>query len=82
LSEVVFPGWTASVDGREVSIARADGLFRAVWLEAGPHQVAFVYRPRSFSIGLALSVLGALAWAAAARLEAVEYVIRMITYPR
>ena len=56
--------WTASVDGQEAPIARADGLFRAVWLEAGPHRAVFRYRPRSFSIGLALSALGALAWAA------------------
>jgi hypothetical protein len=63
LSEVVFPGWTASLDGRDTPIARADGLFRAVWVPGGSHEVVFRYRPRSFSVGLALSGTAALALA-------------------
>jgi hypothetical protein len=72
LSEVVFPGWTAAVDGRDTPIARADGLFRAVWLPAGSHEAVFRYQPRSFRVGLALSgiaaaVLAGVAFAARGR---------------
>jgi hypothetical protein len=66
LSEVVFPGWTASVDGRETEVARADGLFRAVWLPAGAHEVVFRYRPRSLWLGLVFSSAAAVALAALA----------------
>jgi hypothetical protein len=60
LSEVVFPGWTAAVDGQDTPIARADGLFRAVWLPSGLHEVVFRYRPRSFFLGVFSSGAAAL----------------------
>src|SRR6185369_11799987 len=65
LSEMSYPGWTASVDGRPTEVARADALFRAVWVPAGRHEVVFRYRPRSFEIGLMVSALSVLALAAA-----------------
>jgi hypothetical protein len=63
LADTAYPGWKAYVDGRRVDILTANAAFRAVDLEAGEHEVRFVYRPRSFSIGvvvssLALSMLG------------------------
>jgi hypothetical protein len=36
-------------------MVRANGLFRAVRLVAGPHLVEFVYRPRALFEGLAVS---------------------------
>ncbi|MFN2228153.1 MAG: YfhO family protein [Anaerolineae bacterium] len=63
LADTAYPGWEAYVDGRRVEILMANVAFRALDLEAGEHEVRFVYRPRSFSIGvvvssLALSMLG------------------------
>jgi hypothetical protein len=63
-------GWRATADGQPATIVRADGLFRAVRLNPGPHVVEFVYRPRAFLLGAAISaaalalVLGLLAWPA------------------
>jgi len=67
LTDAWFPGWTASVDGRETRVERADHAFRAVKLGAGHHDVEFRYAPMSVRLGLALSALaavvtGALAW--------------------
>ena len=59
LTDAHYPGWRVWVDGREVSIATADLLFRAVYLEPGRHRVEFRFQPRSFWVGAALS-LGAL----------------------
>jgi hypothetical protein len=65
--------WRAAVDGRPATIVRANGLFRAVRLNPGPHVVEFRYRPRAFLAGAAASaaalalVLGLLAWPAVAR---------------
>ena len=68
LADSYFPGWKAyrsdasdqprasnpepPADESEMSIARADGNFRAVWLDSGSHRVRFKYTPLSFKIGL------------------------------
>ena len=57
LRDLYWPGWRATVDGRSVPLYLADGAFRAVRLEAGTHEVRFVYRPSSVAVGVALSVL-------------------------
>ena len=45
LSEVFFPGWTATVDGAPVPVVRADGVFRAVRLEADTTSSTFATGP-------------------------------------
>jgi hypothetical protein len=57
LSENHYPGWRAYVDGRFVDTLRVDYNLRGVMLPAGGHEVSFAYRPKSFLIGLAISLL-------------------------
>jgi len=57
LLDNAYPGWRASVGGRELPIQRADYSFRAVALPAGTMTVAFDYRPSSFRAGVALSLV-------------------------
>jgi hypothetical protein len=56
LTDSFYPGWKAYVDGKEEKILRANLFFRAVPLTAGEHTVEFRYEPRSFAIGLAISI--------------------------
>ncbi|MDQ3702355.1 MAG: YfhO family protein, partial [Chloroflexota bacterium] len=56
LADPAYPGWKAYLDGQETQIYRANFLFRAVYVPAGPHTVEFVYRPRSFRLGLLLTL--------------------------
>jgi hypothetical protein len=49
------PFWMVEVDGRRGTLLRANGLFRAVHLAPGEHEVRFVYRPLPFYLGLAVS---------------------------
>ena len=51
-----FPGWQVTLDGKKARAARAFGLFRAVEVPAGRHEVVWEYRPMSFALGLALSL--------------------------
>jgi hypothetical protein len=51
------PNWHATVDGREVPILRADHLFRAVYSQAGRHQIYFYYRQEGLKAGLVVSIV-------------------------
>ncbi|HEU5318548.1 MAG TPA: YfhO family protein [Chloroflexota bacterium] len=57
MNDLFYPGWTALVDGQESQIYRANYLYRAVYVPAGPHAVDVVYRPRAFRFGLLLTLL-------------------------
>ncbi len=56
-NETYAPGWHAWVDGKPAPILRAYGLFMAVAVEAGSHQVDFRYEPATFRLGLFVSLL-------------------------
>jgi hypothetical protein len=60
LSELYFPGWNAVVNGRPAEILRADYALRAVAVPAGENSVSFNYRPRSFTVGIAISLISLL----------------------
>jgi hypothetical protein len=55
LSEIDYPGWRATLDGRSVSILRADDILRGVPVPAGQHRLEFVYRPPTFIWGAVIS---------------------------
>jgi uncharacterized membrane protein YfhO len=57
LSDVYYPGWHATVDGRPVRIDRVDYLLRGVPVPAGNHRVEFSYDPASFRIGWFVSLV-------------------------
>jgi hypothetical protein len=57
LADAYYPGWQAAVDGQPAPIYRANGLFRAVPVPPGQHEVVFAYKSRPLIIGAAISVL-------------------------
>ena len=60
LTDSYYPGWKATVDGKETKIYKADYMFRAVYLKAGKHSVRFIYDPLSLKIGAMFTALGIL----------------------
>jgi hypothetical protein len=57
VSEVFYPGWRASVDGRNVEIRRGNFLFRVIPLEAGEHEIRLSFVSWPFRIGAVVSLL-------------------------
>jgi hypothetical protein len=60
LTDVHFPGWKATVDGKPATIERVDYLLRGVVVPAGRHEVEFSYEPASWRIAWIVSALGTL----------------------
>lgn len=72
-SEIFYPkGWNAFIDGKEVSILRADYILRALIIPGGKHTIEFKFEPAPYLVGdkitsasswlLLLVVLGTLGW--------------------
>ena len=60
LSDTYCLGWNVFIDGVEKKIYKADYAFRAVIVPAGEHNIVFSYQPKSFKIGLAVSLFSIL----------------------
>jgi hypothetical protein len=66
LGDQYDPGWrsevrTAGQAGRPARILQTDRVLRGVWLPPGRHHLVFTYRPATFYLGAAISLLAWLA---------------------
>jgi hypothetical protein len=57
INDHYLPGWGCDVDGREVPIFQANGIFRAVYLPSGHHQVRYWFWPQRLSLGLTIAAV-------------------------
>lgn len=57
LSDNYYPGWKATIDGKETKIYRANYTFRGIVLPSGTHSVRFFYDPISVRVGGLVSLL-------------------------
>ncbi|MDP7133549.1 MAG: hypothetical protein QF437_23845, partial [Planctomycetota bacterium] len=60
LRDAFYPGWEAIVDGQPARVEQADFMYRAVAVERGFHNVDFVFRPASQTLGLTASIVSLL----------------------
>jgi hypothetical protein len=58
MSEVNYPGWTATVNGSPTPIMEVDGLLRGVALPGGSARVELYFRPGSLTTGGVITALG------------------------
>jgi hypothetical protein len=65
LNEFMFPGWRAFVDGTESPAVTVDLCLRGVLIEAGRHQIRWVYRPPHWPLLLGAWLVGVGVFAAA-----------------
>lgn len=54
LTELMYPGWTVTVDGRPV-VPKPNELFRVIEIPPGEHLVIWTYSPLSFQNGLVIA---------------------------
>lgn len=46
ISNIMYPGWHAKIDGKTAAILKAYGLFQAIWIPAeGNHEIDLRYHP-------------------------------------
>lgn len=57
MSDMVYPGWRATVDGVEQPILATNMVMRGVVVGAGTHRVVLEYRPRLAVVGMWVSVV-------------------------
>lgn len=62
-SEVYYPGWTATVDGQDVPVGRANYILRAISVKPGSHKVELAFFPKTIgtTVALAYTAYGVLA---------------------
>jgi hypothetical protein len=63
LSEILYPGWTAEIDGERVEIVAAHDVLRSVDLPPGRHEVIFCFHGWTVLAGAILTLLTLLALA-------------------
>lgn len=49
-SDIYYPGWTCTIDGEEVQIARANYVLRAIRIPAGKHTINMNFHPQTIQI--------------------------------
>ncbi len=57
LRELMYPGWTVTVDGAAAVANASDGIMRSVLVSEGTHNIRWTYRPTSFYLGALISIV-------------------------
>jgi hypothetical protein len=56
LQDAYYPGWRAYVNDQETDLYPANAIFRAVKIPEGQSEIVFTYEPKSYKIGIIISV--------------------------
>ena len=59
-SEIYYPGWTVSIDGKPAELGRVNYVLRALKVPAGKHKVEMEFRPATVSTTSTLGYVGLL----------------------
>lgn len=57
-SEVYYPGWTATVDGKPVEVGRVNYILRAINVKPGNHKVVLTFRPTTVKVTETIAYIG------------------------
>lgn len=62
ISKSIYPGWKAFIDGKETPLLVSNTALMAIEVPHGTHNVEIKYQPKSFYLGILISVLTLLGW--------------------
>ena len=57
-SEIFYPGWTATIDGKPAELGRVNYVLRALRVEPGSHQVVLSFFPKSVDTTETIAYIG------------------------
>ena len=58
LSDVYYPGWELTIDGKPAPIYQVNALMRGAAVGSGSHRLVFTFVPLSFRVGCLVSIFG------------------------
>ena len=61
LTQIHYPGWRASIDGRSAPVLQTDYAFTGTLVGTGSHEIEFRFMPPTFVVGAAISLATVLA---------------------
>lgn len=56
ITELMVSGWQITIDGRPAESLKVEKLFRGVDVPAGDHTIVWTYEPKSFTVGIWMSL--------------------------
>lgn len=56
-SEVYYPGWNATIDGKPILLMKSNLAFRGLEIPSGNHTVIMYYQPTIYYIGIGVSII-------------------------
>jgi len=59
-SEALYPGWSATINGRPAPLYMTNGAFRGLMLESGANHVVMKYWPERFLFWAMISIVSLL----------------------
>lgn len=65
ISQVTYPGWTATIDGDDAGLREYDGVLQSLDVPDGDHTIELSFRPRYWTLYVIVAALSAVVWIAA-----------------
>ena len=60
LTDAFYPGWTATLDAKDVAVFPVNGMFRGVMVESGKHELVYEYHCDAYENGRRIFLSGIL----------------------
>ncbi len=79
-SDIYYPGWRCTVDGKPTEILRANYVLRAIVLPEGKHEICFTFDPQSLHVTETVADISLLLLLIAALALAIRDIIRLRTH--
>jgi hypothetical protein len=65
VSQVNYPGWTATLDGDNIQLDEHDGVLHSLSVPSGARAIELTYRPNQWTLYISIAAISAIAWLAA-----------------